>query len=193
MKLFYNAETGEPTHTLDTEDPDILQRQTGAYIEVEDTDFDLLGIMVEDGQVVPLPPKPHPTSEYDYLQKVWVETRTLNQIKSDALEKLRFWIEEQRRSFVTVLPGQEMIYLAKEAEAHRFLADPDPDLAQYPFIQKEIGITAPTAYEIAQIWAWMAEFWRAAAADLEQARLGLAMQIQAAATKETVEAIVSGL
>ena len=68
-----------------------------------------------------------------------------------------------RASFVTVIPAQDMVYLEKAAEARRFLAayptpedvpdeiDPDPALG-FPFILAEIGITAPTACEVAAVY-----------------------------------------
>jgi hypothetical protein len=79
-----------------------------------------------------------------------------------------------RTLFVTDLPGQQMIYLAKEAEARAYLAEsPEPaSLAGYPMIAAEVGITADTALELALYWQGTANQWRALAASIEQIRLG---------------------
>ena len=79
-----------------------------------------------------------------------------------------------RTLFVTDLPGQQMIYLAKEAEAGAYLAEsPEPaSLGQYPLIAAEVGITADTALELALYWQGTANQWRALAASIEQIRLG---------------------
>jgi len=79
-----------------------------------------------------------------------------------------------RTLFVTDLPGQQMIYLAKETEARAYLAEtPEPaSLAGYPLIAAEVGITADTALELALYWQGTANQWRALAASIEQIRLG---------------------
>ena len=68
-----------------------------------------------------------------------------------------------RASFVTVIPAQDMVYLEKAGEARRFLVayptpadvpetvDADPVLG-FPFVLAEVGITAPTAWEVAVVY-----------------------------------------
>lgn len=77
-----------------------------------------------------------------------------------------------RTLFITELPAQQMIYLAKEAEALAYLAATPADLGQYPLIAAEVGITADTALELAQLWVGTANQWRALAANIEAIRLG---------------------
>lgn len=192
-KLFYEAATGRPLFTLDTDNPDILARQTDAYIEIDDGDVDLLAVRVMNGVLTDLPEKPHPTADFDFAQNIWLETRTLERIKADAHSRLTEWVSVERTKYMTVLPGQEMIYLAKEAEAYRYLADPDPDQSTYTFIPQEIGITAQDAYQIAQIWASMSHLWRQIAANVESVRLRLSAQIVAATAPEQVEAALADL
>jgi hypothetical protein len=90
-------------------------------------------------------------------------------------------------------PGQSMIYLAKEAEAHAWMADPTPDPAAYPLLSAELGITAPDGASLAQIWLNLATLWRSTAADLEALRLTASAAIDAATTPEEVGAAMAGL
>ena len=96
-----------------------------------------------------------------------------------------------RALFVTDLPGQEMIYLQKEAEAAAFVADPDPELTDYPFIAAEVGATAPTAYEVAQVYLNLAVQWRMIGAGLEQVRLGALGATEAATSKLELSGVQS--
>lgn len=72
---------------------------------------------------------------------------------------------------VTDLPGQSMI---KEAEARAFLADPAPDMANYPMLSAEVGISAPDVETLAQ----------------HDRRLSFAAAIDAAATGTEADAVM---
>ncbi len=119
--------------------------------------------------------------------------RALADAKAAALARLSAHITEARGAFITDLPGQQMIYQAKEAEARAWIADLVPDPAAYPLLVAEIGITAPDAHSLAQLWLNMATLWRQTAAALEAVRLSTAAAIEAAETVEQVELAVSGL
>ncbi len=93
-----------------------------------------------------------------------------------------------RARYITVIPGQEMLYIQKEMEASAFIADPAPDMGAYPLITAEIGITAPTAYEVAQIYVNMAALLRHLAAAIEKMRLGAIAAIETASDAAAVEA-----
>lgn len=96
-----------------------------------------------------------------------------------------------RRRYITEIPGQEMIYLQKEAEAVAFLANPAPDPARYPFIAAEVGATAPSAHEVAQVYVNLAALLRTAGATLEQLRLGAIVAIETTDTAAGIEAAVA--
>lgn len=100
-----------------------------------------------------------------------------------------------RRRYITAIPGQEMIYQAKEGEAIRYVAaSPEPaDLTDYPMLAAEVGITAPTAHELAQVWLGMAHLWRQVAAVLEAARLTANADIAAAPSIAAIAAILDTL
>jgi hypothetical protein len=95
-----------------------------------------------------------------------------------------------RRRFITVIPGQEMIYLAKEAEARRYVeAVPVPGtLDDFPFLAAEVGITAPDAATLADVWLLMAAELRAVGAQIEHLRLGAVADIDVAAGAPAVAA-----
>lgn len=129
-----------------------------------------------------------------WSQMITADTRAveaLAQARAAARAALSAHIEAARAALITDLPGQSMIYLAKEAEARSFLAEPEPDMADYPMLAAEVGITAPDAETLAQIWLNMADIWRNAAAGLEALRLSTAAAIDAAATPAAVEAAMA--
>lgn len=108
-----------------------------------------------------------------------------------------------RARFITAIPGQDMIYLEKAAEARRYLAaypapadepatlDPDPELG-YPFLIAEIGITAPSAWALAQVWVQGAALFRQLGSGIETIRLGSVAALEAAASPVEIAAIEQG-
>ena len=117
----------------------------------------------------------------------------LETARASARARLAAAISDARTAMITLLPGQEMIYLAKEAEARDWLAADDPDLADYTLLAAEVGITAPTAGELAQLWLNMGALWRGAAARLEALRMTVCAAIAAAETPEEVAAALEAL
>lgn len=95
---------------------------------------------------------------------------------------------EMRKLFVTSIPGQEMIYIVKENEARSCVAAETPDPFDYPFISQEIGITAPTLYEVAQVILNMAASYRVIGGHIEHVRLGRIAGIEAADTLAAIRA-----
>ena len=100
---------------------------------------------------------------------------------------------ETRAQYITALLGQDMIYLAKEAEARSWLAAVTPDLADYPLLSAEIGLTAPTPDALAQVWLNLAAIWRAAAARLEVVRLSAPARIAAAPDADAALAVAAAI
>ncbi|AWD21625.1 hypothetical protein [Fuscovulum blasticum] len=117
----------------------------------------------------------------------------LAQAQAAARLRLTAAITRARTALITDLPGQDMIYLAKEAEARAWLADPVPDPAAYPLLVAEIGITAPDAPSLAQLWLNLAALWRQTAAELEGLRMAVGAAIDAATTPEDVAAALAPL
>ncbi len=117
----------------------------------------------------------------------------LAEAKDSARQRLTASIRGARTAMITDLPGQDMIYLAKLTEAAAWTTAVDPDPADYPLLSAEVGITAPTADELAQLWLNMGQLWRAAAAQLEALRMSTGAAIDAAETPEDVAAALAAL
>lgn len=99
-------------------------------------------------------------------------------------------IGEARSQYITTLPGQDLIYNAKEKEGIDYLnPDQTPTLSDFPFISAEIGTTGQTAQEVAQVYLNLSHTWRTVAAQLEQIRLGYISQVNTAA--DTAEVILA--
>lgn len=95
----------------------------------------------------------------------------LTAVRRAAVDAINAKSGQVRTLFITELPAQQMIYLAKEAEARAYLAATPADLGQYPLIAAEVGITADTALALAQLWVGTANQWRALAANIEGIRM----------------------
>lgn len=145
----------------------------GSWIEIEDQDLgDLTAWRVIEGELV----------------RVSIEP-----LKAEARARLAAAIAAARTALITDLPGQEMIYLAKEAEARDWLSATDPDLADYTLLSAEVGITAPDADSLAQLWLNLGQLWRGAAAQLEALRMSILAAIDAAETPADIEAALTAL
>lgn len=107
------------------------------------------------------------------------ESADLATAKARAIAGINARAGQQRLALITDLPGQDMLYLRKEAEAKAWIADPAPALASYPLIAAEIGITGADGDQIAQIWLNMADLWARAAAEIETSRLAAIAEIAA--------------
>lgn len=118
--------------------------------------------------------------------------KELAEAKAKAAQEINVKSGKSRLYFITEIPGQSMIYSAKEVEAKQYLVeDPDGtsttiDTTGYPFIHNEIGVTADTAYAVAQVFLNLAQQWRYVGSQLEQMRVGYNAQISTATTTAQV-------
>lgn len=144
------------------------------------------------------PPRPGPWAVFDYQAGEWADPRTQADLDAELEEARRAGIravnaatDAVRRRYVTAITGQDMLYLRKEAEARDYIAAVDPDLVDYPLIAAEVGITAPTAWQVAQVYLGLSAVWISLAAPLETARLGGIALIEAAADVAAIESAVA--
>ena len=116
----------------------------------------------------------------------------LNAAKAQAVEQVNGLTDTVRRRFITPIAGQEMIYLNKEQEALRYLAEATPpeDLTDYPFLASEIGATGATALEVATIFKMRGQAWRDIGTMIERLRVRALTDIAAAADLTTVAVAV---
>ena len=114
-------------------------------------------------------------------------------LKARAEDEVNAAVGAARATHLTALPGQEMLYLEKRAEAAAYAAlDPAPaTLDDFPLIAAEIGITGADAWQVAQVWLNRAALLTTVAAGLENLRLGATAAI-AAATDEAAIAAALG-
>lgn len=117
----------------------------------------------------------------------------LVQRQTEAVAVINATIGQKRTKYITAIAGQGMIYADKEAEAKAYLAlDPAPaDLTAFQWMPGEIGVTAPDAYQLAQVWMNTAALWRVVGPQIEQLRLSSIAQVQAATTVTAIDAILT--
>lgn len=165
MYIFYHASTGGLSHTL-AEYPG--GKPPGNYIETEAQD---LGVLTDWGVVDGV------LTRLDISGAQAVEVAEINQV-----------IGTVREGFITAIPGQEMIYVEKEAEARAYLAQiPEPaDLIDFPWLAQEVGVTAPSAYELAQVWLNMAANLRVVGSALEGIRLDHIRRVELAVSASEI-------
>lgn len=116
----------------------------------------------------------------------------LNRAKDAGVDRVNDAIGDIRLKYVTDIPGQQTIYTEKQDEAQAYLAaNPAPaTLADYPLLAAEVGVTAPTAYQLAQVWANKAQLFKQVAAITERLRMQSGGAIAAATTEAGVDAAV---
>lgn len=93
-----------------------------------------------------------------------------------------------RAKYISTIPGQEMIYLAKEREAVAYLAGEPGD---YPFLAAEVGETGETIEQVAQVILNLAAAWRVIGAGIEALRVRANAAVHAAEDVEAVDAALA--
>ncbi len=98
-------------------------------------------------------------------------------------------ISKLRKKYITSLPGQEMTYLEKaaEAQAYKDASYPVNYEDDYPWIKSEVDATGTTARIAADIILARKQEWTNIGAKIESARRKLNFQLEQAITVEDVE------
>lgn len=110
--------------------------------------------------------------------------------RSVAYVKIDTMIETARLKIVTPGSGQAMVYQQKYEEALAFVANPAIDPLEVPHIYGEIGITAPSAFEVAQVILNLRDMWREVSAQLEHVRLSAKRSVELAGSLAEIEQVV---
>lgn len=157
--------------------------------------FDQSDYYIADGEAVAKPPRPSETHDFDYASKTWInnEAEYLPDLKANASAQVNEIRGSTRLKYITDLPGQDALYAAKREEAVAYLSDPDPDDNLYPLVKSEIGETAPTGFEVAQIFLNLNDLWREAAGAIDAACFAAKRQVQDAIAANDIAAIVEAL
>lgn len=152
----------------------------------------------EDGTVRAYPsPQPHLWATFNRATGQWEDQRgpeelaqALAEARAGAVATINAAAGRARLAYITDIPGQEALYMLKQMEATEFLSAADPDPEDYPLVAAEVGITADTPYEVAQVYANLAAYYRHVAAQLEHARLGHVLRAETAPDEQTAGAVV---
>lgn len=118
---------------------------------------------------------------------------TLEQIKSALKVGIDVAAEAERLKYITPGNGQAMTYQQKVAEAQAFKAATNPKASDYPILSSEVGITAETLAEVADIVLAAFAQWQQIGALIESIRLGAKRDIDAAEDEAAARAIVEAI
>ncbi|NTF87483.1 hypothetical protein G6L46_10140 [Agrobacterium rhizogenes] len=97
--------------------------------------------------------------------------------------------EAERLKYITPGVGQSMTYQQKATEASRYLAATDPDAADYPLLNAEVGITAADIAGVATVVDAAFKQWQAIGSAIEAVRLGAKVQIASSADADEANAV----
>ena len=101
--------------------------------------------------------------------------------------------ESERLKYITPGAGQSMTYQQKVDEARAFKATSSPKASDYPVLSSEVGITAETLSDVADIVLAAFAQWQLIGAAIEGIRLGAKRDIDAAADEAAARAIVDAI
>lgn len=109
----------------------------------------------------------------------------LDQWKVKLSAKIDADAEHSRLRYITGGAGQAMTYQQKAQEASEVLAlvgSGEIDESHFPLLSAEVGITAPTLVEVAQVVDYAYQTWRFVGAQIEALRLGGKAAVTASST-----------
>lgn len=113
-----------------------------------------------------------------------LKTRLKAQIDGDA--------ENRRLRYITGGTGQALTYAQKAEEARLCLLASVPDMADFPLLSAEVGITAPTLVGVAGVVAEANAQWLVIGAAIEAARLAAKKSVaEAVSIDETLSAVAA--
>jgi hypothetical protein len=114
--------------------------------------------------------------------------------RAKAHAKIDAEAEIKRQSLITPGAGQALVYLQKELEVGRFFATyrgmseapitPTPE--RFPFISAEVGITAPTMWEVAGVFQGAVSTWHHASAAIEKLRIAAKKAVASASNEAAI-------
>ncbi|KAB2773244.1 hypothetical protein F9L00_24835 [Brucella anthropi] len=127
-----------------------------------------------------------------YIYQVAVEV-PLSAVKDALKAQIDALAETERLKYITPGNGQAMTYQQKVAEAQAFKTATNPKATDYPILSSEVGITAETLAEVADIVLAAFAQWQQIGAAIEAIRLGAKRDIDAAEDETSARAIVEAI
>jgi len=86
-------------------------------------DIDASRYYMVGGKPVEYPPRPHPYAEFDYAAGIWIDGRSLEEVKAEARAKVVAWASVTLSRFTADYPPEEVLsWSAKLPAARRVLA-----------------------------------------------------------------------
>lgn len=118
----------------------------------------------------------------------------LSRARQETTARINTLAGELRKRIYTDIPGQDALYLEKRAEAQAYVAEArgrgEPaTLADYPLLANEVGVTAPTAWMLAQLWLNRSDQFKRVGAASERLRMQATIAVATAPDFKTLEAI----
>jgi hypothetical protein len=113
--------------------------------------------------------------------------------RTKATDKVDGKSDEVRARFAT--PGKHVIYDKKLQEALRYVDainsnKPPADLKKFPYLRKEVGLTAPTPLELANLWISLNDAWDEVSPLIEEISLRGKYAIKSAKSQDEIDEIV---
>lgn len=101
--------------------------------------------------------------------------------------------EEIRARFAT--PGKHTIYDKKLQEALAYIGiinsgNVPEGMDEFPYLQREVGLTAPTPYELAMLWIGMNQAWGQISALIEEVSLRGKYAVKLMNSQEEIDEVV---
>lgn len=120
---------------------------------------------------------------------VFPYVKPLEEVRQEALANIDLTTGTVRLRYITDIPGQDMVYQEKHAQAVAFVAAnyPTETLSDYPFIQVEAAAKNITPKQVADTIIATKSAWVAKSAEIEQIRITGKLNIIAATTVEDIE------
>lgn len=138
-----------------------------------------------------LPAKPNKWCVFDIASEAWIEPQSLVVAKATAVDLINRNAGRVRATFGTDIPFQQALYERKLEEAKRYTALPIvPSLLHdFPLIANEVGVTAPTAAELCQIWLNLNAYWQGKMDAIESVRMRRVKDVEGAANTSEIETL----
>lgn len=157
------------------------------------TTADLPRIQFRDGaweERTDLPVPPPPTRE-EIAER---EAAMLAKARAEAGGRINAQVGMLRKRIYTDIPGQDALYLEKRAEAVTYIAaaregGEPATLTDFPLLENETGITAPSAWQLAQLWLNRSSQFKRVGAATERLRMRALIALESATDAETIQTI----
>lgn len=96
-----------------------------------------------------------------------------------------------RKKYITVVPGQEMVYSQKREEAELIIANPNVDLHRVPHLAREASTLGISLLDMANAVQAKAAEWLIVSPPIEDTRLTTKAAIRAATSPAEIDALVA--